>query len=309
MKLVRFHHLKNEAIDRRFPRTGVLLSENTIADLRVGYARYLTQELRDGQGREIAALRIAGDIVSMVELGKPASEAMEISFRYLTELLEKNPEAKGPAGEPLFMRLADCKLHAPIRPSKVVVVESGVDTAARPRLRIKANNTINSPYRDIVLPEGVHRIACETKLAIIMGKGGSNIAEEQGLEKVFAYMAANDICSADGGDAVDMYNTFLPIGPIVVTRDEIARPTEVGIRVSVNGQTKREGSLTSPLSIARTVFEVSKVMKLEVGDVILTAVQPRERDDRILLQLGDQIECFVEGIGELRHKVGNDPKK
>jgi 5-oxopent-3-ene-1,2,5-tricarboxylate decarboxylase/2-hydroxyhepta-2,4-diene-1,7-dioate isomerase len=306
MKLLRFHHLKNEQISS--PRTGLLFGGDTIADLRVGYAKYLIEKAKDPQGREIAALRIASSIVNMIAIGKPALEAMESSAAFLAELLKSNPTAKGPAGEPLFMPLAECKVHAPIRPTKIVVLEERSDNE-EPAISIKPNNTIHSPFRDILIPDHVTQLECETKLAVIIGKTSKDIAEEQVDARIFGYMVANDVALEHGKTRNNMFDTFLPAGPWVVTADEIRDPMNLMIRAWVNDKAERNSSTKDmPLSLAQLISYVSRKMKLEVGDMVLTGA-PRAGSVVLSLRLGDTLDSEIEGIGRMRNKVGTDPSK
>ena len=308
MRILRFNHLKNES--RPLPRTGLLLAGDTIADLRVGYAKYLMEKMKDSQGREIAALRIASNVVSMLAIGKPAREAMESSAAYLSDLLESDPSAKGPAGEPLFLPFTECKLHAPIRPTKIIGIgkqAGSKNDSEAPPLWIKANNTINSPFRDIVMPDATKQLQCETKLAVVIGERCQDVAEEKAYDAVLGYMIANDVSVRDGANPNNMFNTFLPTGPWVVTSDEIRNAMNLRIRAWVNGKPGRDGNTRDmPLSIPQLVAHVSRMMKLEPGDMILTGT-PKDHAVALPLQLGDTLDTEIEGIGKLRNKVGDDP--
>lgn len=327
MKIARFN-IKAETTP--FPRTGLLLAGDMIADLRAGYAKYLMEKAKDPQGREIAALRVPRTIVEMIAVGKPARDGMESAAGFLSALLKSDPAAKGLAGEPLFSPLASCKLHAPARPSKVLAVgrnyrdhgrlaASKTDRKA-PSLWIKANNTINSPFRDIVMPPMVTQLECETKLALVIAQKCNNVPEERAYEVIFGYMLAIDVSVRDEMNTKDtieneMFNTFLPTGPWVVTKDEVKDPMNLRIRVKINSQLQRDTSVKDmPWNIPQLIAHVSRIAKLEPGDIILTGTpkdQASGQADAISLSLkiGDTLESEIEGVGMLRNTVGNDPSK
>ena len=270
--------------------------------------------MKDSQGREIAELRIASDIVSMIAIGKPAREAMEASAAYLSELLKSQPAAKGPAGEPLFLSLAECKIHIPVRPTKVITFakQAGLKSdMTSPSLSIKSNNTLNSPYRDIVMPAMAKQLQCETKLAVIIGTSCKNIPEDRAYDVVFGYMIANDVSIRDEVNPSNMFDTFLPTGPWVVSKDEIKDPMNLRIRAWVNDKPGRDNRIKDMLwSIPQLIAYVSKMMKLETGDLILTGTPKNQADSAsLLLKLGDTLDTEIGGIGKLHNRVGDDPSK
>jgi 2-keto-4-pentenoate hydratase/2-oxohepta-3-ene-1,7-dioic acid hydratase in catechol pathway len=327
MKIARFN-VKAEATP--FPRTGLLLAGDMMADLRPGCAKYLVEKVKEPQGREIAALRVPKTIVEMIAIGKPARDGIESAAAFLSSLLKSDPSAKGLAGEPLFSPLSACKLHAPSRPSKVIsaghryrgsLKQAGAKTDGKaPAVRIKANSTINSPFRDIVLPPMISQLECETKLAVLIGHKCKNVPEDRAYDMIFGYMLAIDVSARDEGNfegtpESTMFDTFLPTGPWVVTKDEIKDPMNLKIRVKINGQLRRDTSLTDmPWTIPQLVAHVSQIMKLEPGDIILTGT-PKEQVSAqadalpLLLKMGDALESEIEGVGMLRNTIGNDPSK
>jgi len=328
MKLARFNN-RSEPSSRARP--GTLLNGDVMGDIRAGYARYLVEQAADPLGREIAALRIPSDIVTLLSLGKPSRDAMQATETYLSELLRTDPSATGLDGDPLFTPLADCRLHAPARPSKVIAVgrnyrehlrQVGSDTEMKvPSAWIKSNNTIIGPHRDIVKPAATRQLDYETELTLVIGEKCKNVPEERAYDVIFGYMVANDISARDVVKIEriaknqllgKMFDTFCPTGPWIVTRDEIADPMNLRIRTRVNGVLRQDGCTKDMIwNIPQLIAYVSQ-MTLEPGDLITTGTPEgqalgQQNAATLFLQPGDVLESEIEGVGTLRNKVIDDP--
>ena len=119
MKLMRYN-LQREPIS--LARLGVLLPGGRVGDMRGSYARFLTEKMGDSQGREIAALRMPPHIVQFLAIGEPGWQAARAAVDYLLTLAAAAPGTTGLDGEPLIVSLADCRLHATVKPSKVIAI-------------------------------------------------------------------------------------------------------------------------------------------------------------------------------------------
>jgi acylpyruvate hydrolase len=328
MKLARYN-IKNEPTTRA--RTGLLIGDNVVADLEAGCAKYLADEMKDPQARMVAALRCGKTIVELLEHGKPALDLLKSTLPFLTALHRSNPNAVGSDSEPLFTPLENCRLHAPVRPSKVIAVgrnyrehlrQVGSDTEMKvPSAWIKANNSIVGPHRDIVKPACVKQLDYETELTLVVGRKCKNIPEDKAYDVVFGYMVANDI---SGRDIVKieriaknqllgkMFDTFCPTGPWVITSDEIKDPMNLRIRTRVNGQLRQDGCTKDMIwNIPQLIAYVSQ-MTLEAGDLITTGTpegQALGQADAatLFLKAGDVLESEIEGVGMLKNKVVDDP--
>jgi 2-keto-4-pentenoate hydratase/2-oxohepta-3-ene-1,7-dioic acid hydratase in catechol pathway len=185
-----------------------------------------------------------------------------------------------------------------------------------PVIFTKAPTTVNSPYGNIVIDPAVsEQIDWEVELAVIIGKGGKNIREEDALSHVFGYTVLNDVSARDlqsrhkqffKGKSIDGY---CPMGPWIVTADEIENPQQLTVRLRVNGVTKQEGNTSMMIFPIRTIIaSLSKGMTLEPGDIIATGTPSGvgfARNPPEFLKAGDVMETEVEALGTLRNVVVN----
>jgi 2-keto-4-pentenoate hydratase/2-oxohepta-3-ene-1,7-dioic acid hydratase in catechol pathway len=230
--------------------------------------------------------------------------------------------------------LSDVQLAAPIpRPRKNIMclgwnyAEHAKETALirgqeaktpeYPVIFTKAPTTVNSPYGNIIIdPTVSEEIDWEVELAVIIGKGGKNIPEENALSHVFGYTVLNDVSARDlqsrhkqffKGKSIDGY---CPMGPWIVSADEIEDPQQLIVRLRVNGITKQEGNTSMMIFPIRTIIAIlSKGMTLEPGDIIATGTPSGvgfTRNPPEFLKAGDVMETEVEGIGVLRNVVVNE---
>ena len=186
-----------------------------------------------------------------------------------------------------------------------------------PVIFTKAPTTVNSPYGNIVIDPAVsEQIDWEAELAVIIGNGGKNIREEDALSHVFGYTVLNDVTARDlqsrhkqffKGKSIDGY---CPMGPWIVTADEIVNPQQLTVRLRVNGVTKQDGNTNMMIFPIHTIIAVlSKGMTLEPGDIIATGTPSGvgfARNPPEFLKAGDVMETEVEGIGILRNVVVNE---
>ena len=185
-----------------------------------------------------------------------------------------------------------------------------------PVIFTKAPTTVNSPYGNIIIgPQVSVEVDWEAELAVIIGNGGKNISEEDALSHVFGYTVLNDVTARDlqsrhkqffKGKSIDGY---CPMGPWIVTADEIENPQQLTVRLRVNGITKQEGNTSMMIFPIHTIIAIlSKGMTLEPGDIIATGTPSGvgfARNPPEFLKAGDVMETEVEGIGVLRNVVVN----
>jgi 2-keto-4-pentenoate hydratase/2-oxohepta-3-ene-1,7-dioic acid hydratase in catechol pathway len=208
------------------------------------------------------------------------------------------------------------------RPQKIVCVglnyrdhaeEQGVDLPERPLLFAKWPNTLIGPGEEIVLPAISQRVDYEAELGVVIGSQVRRVSAENALEAVAGYLCANDVSGRDlqfsdgqwvRGKSLD---TFCPVGPRLVPREEVPDPQALPIRAILNGEVMQESTTANMVfGVAEIVSFVSEGITLELGDLILTGTPAGVgifRDPPRLLRAGDEITIEIDGIGSLTNPV------
>ena len=182
----------------------------------------------------------------------------------------------------------------------------------------KAVNSINGPYSDIEIDTGISaKMDWEVELAVIIGKSGMSISEEDALDYVFGYTVLNDVTARDRQKwhkqfyIGKSYKGCCPIGPVIVTADEIPDPHVLDLRSWVNGDLKQESNTQYQIfSIQNVISVLTQGMELEAGDIIATGTPSGvgyARTPPEYLMPGDVVECEVERIGKLSNKIIQRP--
>ena len=188
---------------------------------------------------------------------------------------------------------------------------------AHPAFFSKAPTTVNGPYADVPAHKGVtEKLDWEVELALVIGKGGTNIKEAGALAHIFGYTVVNDVSARDvqrqhgqqwfKGKSLDGH---CPMGPWIATADEIANPQELDIECRVNGVTKQKSNTRQMyFKIPRIIAELSAGLTLEPGDIICTGTPAgvgHARTPPEFMQAGDVFETEIRGLGLLRNKIGD----
>jgi 5-carboxymethyl-2-hydroxymuconate isomerase len=212
---------------------------------------------------------------------------------------------------------------APLRPSKVVAIglnyldhirETGMDRPERPLVFAKFPSSVIGPNEAIEIdPEISERVDWEVELAVVIGTMARRVSVDRALDHVFGYTVANDVSARDvqfsdgqwvRGKSLD---TFCPLGPAVVTADDVPDPQALQLSTMVNDRLVQDSSTSEMLfGVRELIAFCSRSFTLEPGDVVLTGtpwgcgefMSPKQS-----LQPGDVVVCAVEGIGELRNPV------
>lgn len=207
-------------------------------------------------------------------------------------------------------------------PSKIVCIglnyvdharEGGRPIPAEPLLFLKAPSSVTGPDDPIIIPEGATKTDWEVELAIIIGSKTRNIDEVSALDAVAGYALAGDISERDhqlrrGGEWTKgkSHDTFCPIGPWLVTKDELGPAENVALQTHVNGIVRQDGDTANLIfSIAHAVSYISRFMTLEAGDVILTGtpagVGQSIKPDPVFLGPGDELMFKSPDLGQQTH--------
>jgi 2-keto-4-pentenoate hydratase/2-oxohepta-3-ene-1,7-dioic acid hydratase in catechol pathway len=192
--------------------------------------------------------------------------------------------------------------------------ETGLPLPKEPTLFLKATSALCGPTDDLVMPRDAKCVDWEIELGVVIGRSGVYITERDALDHVLGYCTGIDFSERDfqfnrGGQGFKgkSADTFAPLGPFVVTRDEIADPQDLPLRLSVNGKLKQNGSTRGMIfSVAELVSYISRFMSLQPGDVILTGTPAGVglgQKPPVYLQAGDVVTASIDGLGEQSHKV------
>jgi 2-keto-4-pentenoate hydratase/2-oxohepta-3-ene-1,7-dioic acid hydratase in catechol pathway len=192
--------------------------------------------------------------------------------------------------------------------------ETGMPIPEAPIVFAKASSCLSGPYDPVLQPKGFNHMDFEVELAVVIGSRAKNVAKEEALDFVAGYSICNDVSerSLQKGGAGEWikaksYDSFGPLGPWLVTRDEIPDPHELDLALDLNGVRMQTGSTSTMIfGVAELVSYISKYMTLVPGDVITTGTPPgvgMARNPRVFLKPGDELRLTVSGLGEQRVKI------
>jgi 2-keto-4-pentenoate hydratase/2-oxohepta-3-ene-1,7-dioic acid hydratase in catechol pathway len=218
------------------------------------------------------------------------------------------------------------KLLAPVVPTDILAiglnyrqhaVETHSEIPNHPLLFIKAGNTLNDPLGPIPIPKLSEQIDYEAELAVVIGKTAKYVSRERALEYVLGYTIANDVSSRDwqrekslgGGQFArgKSFDGFCPLGPCIVTPDEIPNPNQLRLKAFLNGKVMQDCSTADMIFDVPTVIaSLSSTMTLRPGAVILTGTPHgvgMGRTPPVWMKAGDTVVIEIEKIGRLENPV------
>jgi 2-keto-4-pentenoate hydratase/2-oxohepta-3-ene-1,7-dioic acid hydratase in catechol pathway len=193
--------------------------------------------------------------------------------------------------------------------------ESNLPIPAEPVLFTKAVSCLTGPNDQVMIPRGSEKTDWEVELGVVIGSRASYVSEAEALDHVAGYVLINDVSERafqierggtwDKGKGCD---TFGPVGPWMVTSDEVGDPQNLGMWLDINGQRKQDGSSkTMIFPISKLVSYISEFMTLEPGDLITTGTPPGvgmgQKPEPVYLKAGDEIRLGIEKLGEQRQIV------
>ncbi len=196
--------------------------------------------------------------------------------------------------------------------------ETGAAIPEHPILFMKATSAVIGPNDKVMIPRGSTHTDWEVELGLVIGKTCKYVTPDEALDYVAGYFVANDVSerhfqlqltgSWTKGKSCD---TFGPIGPYLVTADEVPDPQALSLGLKVNGKVMQEGSTAKMIfSVAEIISHLSQLMTLHPGDVISTGTPPGVgmgmKPEPVYLKDGDVMELWIEGLGEQRQEVGQD---
>ena len=301
-------------------RVGVVVDSNVI-DLNGACISYLSKVKKVTNPEETACRTVPVSMVEFIAAGEPALKAAKEIIDYVEGEKFNVPGSVFP--------LEKVKLKAPIpRPPKIVCIginyedyrqQLGYPKPQVPVFFIRAQSTVTGPDEPIVIPKGGKWPGTSSKclfqeweFTVVIGKKGKHIPKEKAYDYIFGYtmivdVTAHDIEMIQPGHVMyqqrcKAFDSFCPIGPWIVTKDEVPDPHNVKMIRKRNGKVECESSTKNLIFKIPEILEfLSDIMTLEPGDIFSTASPPAGPEEG--LQPGDVIESIAEGIVNLRNPV------
>ena len=274
--------------------------------IRVGAPGAERPALIDGNGklRDLSAVvaDIAGDVLNRKSLER--LRTLDIPTLPLMPQGSRIGPAVGRVGKVVCVGL-NFKDHA---------AESGLALPDQPILFMKATTALCGPNDDVIIPHGSQKTDWEVELGVVIGDLARSVPEERALEYVAGYLLVNDVSEREfqlerGGQWVKgkSCDTFCPIGPMLVTTDEIPDPQNLGMWLEVNGHRYQNGNTANMIfGVAHLVSYISRYMTLMPGDVISTGTPAGVglgQRPPTYLRVGDVVELSIEGLGRQKQRM------
>lgn len=194
-------------------------------------------------------------------------------------------------------------------------IESNLPIPTEPVMFMKAVSSLTGPNDFVMLPEGSTHSDWEVELGFIVGKTARYVSEEDALSYVAGYVLANDVSERfnqkERGSQWSKgkgHDTFCPVGPWLVTPEEIADPQDLPMHLDLNGERMQTGNTkTMIFNLAEIISYVSRYVTLEPGDLVITGTPPGvgegKKPEKIFLKAGDVMELGIAGLGTQRQEV------
>ncbi|MCX8196120.1 MAG: fumarylacetoacetate hydrolase family protein [Acidilobaceae archaeon] len=294
------------------PRVGVVLGE-LVLDLRDSFEVLY----------EAPSPPIFEDLQLLVEAGERGLRLAELVQREALREIERGHEELKRA----LRKLGEVRLHLPLRPEKVLCVavnyhshaaEMNVKPPPRPYFFPKLPNALIGPEEPVIVPRGSSKPDHEVELAVIIGREGKYVSEARAYEHVFGYAVFNDVSLRDrqfpGAELqrfgirwvhAKSFDAGGPLGPYIVTKDEVEDPHNLRLGLKVNEEMRQEGRTSDMIfKIHELIAEASDGITLKPGDVICTGTPSGVgAATGKFLRHGDVMEAYVEKVGVLRNPV------
>jgi acylpyruvate hydrolase len=266
---------------------------------------------------------LPADTLAFLKGGPEALDMAQQSLVWACEVLDRYDGPDLVRADVVIPR-RNVRLNAPVpRPGKLVGVarnyashtaERGQEQLPKePILFIKASTAVVGPADDILLPRVSQQVDFEAELAVVIGRLARRVESPDALGYVAGYAIANDVTARDFQNTRGQHfigkscDTFAPMGPSLVTTDEIPDPQSLSIQTSVNGDLRQSASTAEMIfPVAEILAFASRLMTLEPGDVILTGTPAgvgAASDPPVWLSDGDIVDIEIEGLGRLRNFV------
>lgn len=310
--------------------------DNYIVDIQRALALYLSKEEKDRQADEIARVFIPEDFLEFLDAGKESWEAAKTAYEYVKKI-DKN--VLGINEEFIFYPLDNVKLTVPYRPRTLICAGPGLEDPQDKQMHnyveffLKSTHTVTGPEEPIYFDQKyTGKLSCQPELALVVGKKGRFISEGNILDHVFGYTVLNNVYSVDRlvigwegtmfhvryGEGASFDNSA-PIGPWIVTTDEIKDPENLILKKYINDELVNEASTSSLFRSVRqfasycsTFFTLQPDIMISTGnpsgpvlgkDEFNRPVIKHLKQNSMYLKPGDKVKCEIEGVGCLRNLV------
>jgi acylpyruvate hydrolase len=294
------------------------LWDDWVVDLRRAHAAALRHR-GDEDELVVAGLRVPSDLMGLLRGGAASMTAARRALRFFQEQGASRVDG-------VCCPLAEVELLAPIqRPGKVVCVglnyrshlaEIGERASEYPVLFHKAATSLIGHRQAIVLPRVSRQVDYEGELAVVIGRRGKYLTEQDALAHVAGYTCANDVSAHDlefrtsQWTSGKMLDTFCPLGPVLLTADEVPDTSSLRLRTVLNGRTVQDARTSDMVfSVPFLVSYISSLATLEPGDLIVTGTPAGigcNRKPQVFLQPGDHVSVTIDGIGTLTNPVAEE---
>lgn len=250
---------------------------------------------------------LPGDMIGLLQGGDAALAAAQ----------------KAIAGAAQTLALADVKLLAPVpHPDKIICIglnysdhaaETGQPIPKFPIVFSKYSNTVIATGENIVLPRVSNEVDYEAELGFVIGKTARHVSAANALEYIAGYMPINDVSARDYQTRISQwtmgktFDTFAPMGPALVTSDEVGDPGNLAINLTINGETLQNSNTNKLIfGVPQLVEALTEVMTLQPGDVVSTGTPPgvgMARNPKRYMRPGDVVNITIEKLGTLSNPV------
>ena len=294
------------------PKIGILWDSNEIIDVK-NSCKAMRSNLFDG----------INNLENLIVLGDEGISKLKQFLQDLRNLLKDDKNKFDSIKENHFLNLEKIGFLAPTyNPQKIVCLgrnfvdhakEGGKEAPKQPMIWGKFNSSIIAHKENIILPKISEKVDVEIELVAVIGKKGKHIPEDKALDHVFGYMIGNDVSARDFQymdvqfTRAKTMDTFTPVGPWIVTKDEIPNTENLDLELKVNGKTwQKSNTKNMSFQVPFTISYLSKSFTFMPGDLIFMGTPAgvgHYQDPPIYLKAGDTVSLTIDKIGTLENPV------
>jgi acylpyruvate hydrolase len=312
----------------REERVGAMVDESNLVDLTYGAAYYLAREDKEPKPYELASILMPSSMMKILERWEKAKGFAEEILQYMISKIGNQSQETGLRGEKLFLNIDEVTLKAPVpRPGKIFAagmnyakhVQEGEKLRGKreippfPRGFVKVSTTVIGPDEPIILSQVTKAVSYEIELGVVIGKKGKYLTKENAFDCVAGYTIANDVSARDIQMEEMKYGNHLmgknldaqgPMGPYLVTKDEIIDPQDLDMVLKVNTEIRQSSNTKDMVHNVAAILERWSWATLEPGDLIWTGTpEGTATEEDKFLKDGDVVEAWIQGLGTLKNPV------